>query len=517
MAVSDCTAVILALEEHSILHYSGKEVVVQAKMVKTSQLLGPFGPSDINESLRTLFTSNKQLFLMPVKGGNSLSLEDYSFEQLEGVLAFKPQCERTFIISDEARATYETLRSAYLASTNDDDKSSNLLSLKNLVRSEMFEQISNNNLKGFVFYPNSEEELVLLLENRKVFTADQQKVNAAAARLAKAAQRAALPSTASGVGVIGLTPAGKPRRRIEDDPDEESQDSQEDLHSDVSCPCEGTKTPSGSEHEDDDNVPTPVLNDDHQLIPPIQASLQTLVPFQPFGGQRSQPPVVIGASSPAIPKRKHSSKHKKKSKHSSRRSLAAPANAVPEDLNTKMPAKESASVKKSAKKALKKKKAKKTKQSKRLFKKGVRNQSSSEESDSSEESEEESSYDSSKSSSSEEVSCCIFVFYFPFSLFKHGVTFGGRTLENFKMVDRFQKTLDCHQWITVVEILYFPKQVNHCKSTCRGLLVRPGDLLASELVCPAGSLMLFLTSFLLKEYWLTNVLKVVAKKFFFGK
>ena len=56
--------------------------------------------------------------------------------------------------------------------------------------------------------------------------------------------------------------------------------------------------------------------------------------------------------------------------------------------------------------------------------------------------------------------------------------------------------------------------MNHCKSTCRGLLVRPGDLLASELVCPAGSLMLFLTSFLLKEYWLTNVLKVVAKKFF---
>ena len=97
------------------------------------------------------------------------------------------------------------------------------------------------------------------------------------------------------------------------------------------------------------------------------------------------------------------------------------------------------------------------------------------------------------------------------------MTFGGRTLENFKMVNRFQKTLDCHQWITVVEILYFPKQVNHCKSTCRGLLVRPGDLLASELVCPAGSLMLFLTSFLLKEYWLTNVLKVVAKIFFGNK
>ena len=165
------------------------------------------------------------------------------------------------------------------------------------------------------------------------------------------------------------------------------------MHSDssVSCPCEGTNTPSESEHEDNDNATTPFLNDDHQLILPSQASLQPPAPFQPFGGQRSQPPVIFGATSTVIPKRKHSSKHKKKSKHS--------AKAVPEDLNTKLPAIESLSVKKPAKKLLKKKKAKKTKQSKRLFKKGVRNQPSSDESDSgSEVSEEESSYDSSNSS-----------------------------------------------------------------------------------------------------------------------
>jgi len=415
MAQSDCTAVLLAMEEHSILHFSGKEVVVKAKMVKSSQLLGPFKPSDINETLQKLFPTNNQLFLMPVKGGNAISLQDYSFEQLEGILAFKPQCERTFIISDEARETYETLRTAFLASTTDSDKEHNLNLLKSLVRSETFEQIANNNLKGFVFYPNSEGDLVLLLENRKVFTADQQKVNAAAARLAKAAQRAALPSTASGVGVIGLTPAGKPRRRIEDAPDEESQrslDSQEDLHSDssVSCPCEGTKTPSESENED--NASTPILNQDQ---PQSQASQQpvgpALLPFQPFGGQRSQPPVIFGAASPSIPKRKHSSKNKKKSKSSAKRSSAA-SKAVPDDLNTKMPAVESVSIKKSAKKLSKKKKSKNPK-SKRLFKKGARNQSSSDQSDSSSEvSEEESSYDSSHSSSSEEVSCCICVLNF---------------------------------------------------------------------------------------------------------
>ena len=443
MAQSDCTAVLLAMEEHSILHFSGKEVVVKAKMVKSSQLLGPFKPSDINETLQTLFPTNNQLFLMPVKGGNAISLQDYSFEQLEGILAFKPQCERTFIISDEARETYEALRTAFLASTTDSDKEHNLDLLKSLVRSETLEQIANNNLKGFVFYPNSEGDLVLLLENRKVFTADQQKVNAAAARLAKAAQRAALPSTASGVGVIGLTPAGKPRRRIEDAPDEESQhslDSQEDLHSDssVSCPCEGTKTPSGSEQED--NATTPILNQEQPIVSQSQASQQpvgpALLPFQPFGGQRSQPPVIFGAASPSIPKRKHSSKNKKKSKSSAKRSSAVPK-AIPDDLNTKMPAVESVSIKKSAKKLSKKKKSKHPK-SKRLFKKGARNQSSSDKSDSSsEESEEESSYDSSHSSSSEEVSCCICIleFFIPFPL-KHGVIC-GRTLEKFKMVVRF--------------------------------------------------------------------------------
>ena len=463
MASSDCTAVLLALDEHSILHYSGKEVVTQARMAKSSQLLGPFKPSDINETLQTMFPNKNQLFLMPVKGGNALSLEDYTFEQLESILAFKPQCERTFIISDEARALYESLRTSFLASTSDADKKTHLDSLKSLVRSETFEQISNNNLKGFVFYVNSDGEQVLLLENRKVFTADQQKVNAAAARLAKAAQRAALPSTASGVGVIGLTPAGKPRRRIEDAPDDESQrslDSQEDLHSDssVSCPCEGTKTPSGSEHEDNGNAPTPILNNDHQPVT-SQVPLQPLAPFQPFGGQSSQPPIVFGAASPIIPKRKQSSKHKKKAKHSSKRSQSTSSKAVPEDLNTKMPPIEAESAKKPAKKLPKKKKTKKTKKSKRLFKKGARNQSSSDMSDSSsEESEEESSYDSSHSSSSEEVSCCTFVFCFllPFP-FKHGVIC-GRTLENFKMVIRFQKTLTCHQWITMVYFLTFSQR-----------------------------------------------------------
>jgi len=72
--------------------------------------------------------------------------------------------------------------------------------IKSMVRVELLEQIANNNLKGFVTYANSSGVQLLLLENRRIFSADQQKVNAAAARLAKTAQRALLPSTSSGVG-----------------------------------------------------------------------------------------------------------------------------------------------------------------------------------------------------------------------------------------------------------------------------------------------------------------------------
>ena len=408
MASSDCSAVILAMEEHAILHFSGGEVVAQAKMVKTSQLLGPFTDVEVNEALQGMFPNNDQLFLMPVKGGNALSLADYSFEQLEQILAFKAHNERSFIISEEKRTAFDNLKGLYLASTSDFDKQNNLDMIKSMVRVELLEQIANNNLKGFVTYANSSGVQLLLLENRRIFSADQQKVNAAAARLAKTAQRALLPSTSSGVGNMGLTPAGKPRRRIEEDPDESdrSLDSQEDLQSDssVSCPCEGTKTASESEHEDES--PTPIMDNSLQHLPPAQFSQGSVDDGQP-AFVRSNPPVAFGAPLPAISKRKHSATIKKKSKKTSKRSVSKPSRAVDEDLNQKMPA--PVSQKKSSRKSDKKKKAKKAKQSKRLFKKGARNQSSSGSDSGSESSNsaDESSIDSSQSSASEEVSYCI--------------------------------------------------------------------------------------------------------------
>ena len=451
MASQDCTAVILAMEDHPILHFSGKEVVAQAKMVKTSTLLGTFDPVDIHEALQAMFTNNDQLFLMPVKGGNALSLANYSFEELEQILAFKPQCERTHIISDERRQAYESLKASYLASTTAFEKENDLDCLKTLAKSEILEQISNNNLKGFVSYKDSSGKQLLLLENRKVFTADQQKVNAAAARLAKAAQRAALPPTSEGSVNLGLTPSGKPRRRIEDVPEESehSLDSQEDLQSDssVSYPCEGTKTSSESEHED--NSPTPVLDSAHQ---PVTQSQHSQVPQQlsqvpQLSTQapvvaRTKPPVIIGTDFPVIPKKKRvSSKRTKKAASSAKKSSKKSAAVVAEDLNTKMPALDAEDSSRSAKKLSKKKKSRKSKKpkhSKRLFKKGARNQSSSSESDfESEPSEDESSFDSSQSSSSEEVSCfCLFLFFTfdvcPLGLWVHGVICGQPFLKNLK-------------------------------------------------------------------------------------
>jgi len=85
-------------------------------------------------------------------------LANYSFEELEQILAFKPQCERTHIISDERRQAYESLKASYLASTTAFEKENDLDCLKTLAKSEILEQISNNNLKGFVSYK-------VLLEN----------------------------------------------------------------------------------------------------------------------------------------------------------------------------------------------------------------------------------------------------------------------------------------------------------------------------------------------------------------
>ena len=122
MASSDCSAVILAMEEHAILHFSGGEVVAQAKMVKTSQLLGPFTNVEVNEALQGMFPNTTQLVLMPAKGGNALSFADYSFDQLEQILAFKAHNERSFIISEEKKTAFDNLKGLYLASTSDFDK-----------------------------------------------------------------------------------------------------------------------------------------------------------------------------------------------------------------------------------------------------------------------------------------------------------------------------------------------------------------------------------------------------------
>ena len=57
----------------------------------------------------------------------------------------------------------------------------------------------------------------LLLDNRKIFTCDKSKVKTAANRSGNTLARALLASTAT--TSLGLTPSGKPRRRIEDTQD----------------------------------------------------------------------------------------------------------------------------------------------------------------------------------------------------------------------------------------------------------------------------------------------------------
>ena len=50
MASSDCSAVILAMEEHAILHFSGGEVVAQAK-IRNRRLCSRCSPIMLSENI----------------------------------------------------------------------------------------------------------------------------------------------------------------------------------------------------------------------------------------------------------------------------------------------------------------------------------------------------------------------------------------------------------------------------------------------------------------------------------
>ena len=213
MASNDCDATFAALPAAPILHYWGIEIVTPAKKFSVASFLQKHSKMDVLEFLQATFRDKRQIILIPSSNGDNSSLDSYSFETLEQIVHFKPQVESSSIIHDGNRQGYESVRGGYLAAS-EAEKPSFLVLIKDFVHHELFENISSNIHKGFASWTAADVGPLLLLNNRKVYSIDQNKCKATINREKRnrnTQARAKLPSVQR-----ELTPAGKPRRHISD-------------------------------------------------------------------------------------------------------------------------------------------------------------------------------------------------------------------------------------------------------------------------------------------------------------
>jgi len=268
MGSDDLAAAFSALEEVPILHYYGHEIVTLARRFNVQHFGQTFSKMDIEECLKQSFTSKKQLILWPFNDGNTgLSLEEMPFELLDSVVLFKPSVETSAIVGPHNRDEYEAMKNQYLTGTVD-ERPANLMHIKDFILPAVLENLAANIHKGFASYFSPDVNLqLLLLDNRKVYSTDKVKIKQVESKLKKqqrSSARANLPHISdtnaesdsilkSSAPMPQRTPAGKPRRRIED-----SSSSSESGYSssEILYPVEGKHT--SSESEPDGNE-TPVL------------------------------------------------------------------------------------------------------------------------------------------------------------------------------------------------------------------------------------------------------------------
>ena len=206
--------------------------------------------------------------MWPFNDGNTgLSLDEMPFELLDSVVFFKPSVETSAIVGPHNRDEYEAMKNQYLTGTVD-ERPANLLHIKDFILPAVLENLAANIHKGFASYFSPDVNLqLLLLDNRKVYSTDKVKIKQVESKLKKqqrSSARANLPHISdtnaesdsilkSSAPMPQRTPAGKPRRRIED-----SSSSSESGYSssEILYPVEGKHT--SSESEPDGNE-TPVL------------------------------------------------------------------------------------------------------------------------------------------------------------------------------------------------------------------------------------------------------------------
>ena len=177
MASNPVFAAFSATEEIPILHYYGVEVYTMAKRILISALLLKGNKVDVEEFLKDTFPRKQQIILSPYYGGSSFSLNDISFQELEDIAIFKPSNEPQAIIGQHNEDEYNTHRIAYVNAAPD-EKSTSLDLLRDFLHNAVLENLSASIHKEFASYhhPNENQRL-LLLGNRKVYTTDKNKIH----------------------------------------------------------------------------------------------------------------------------------------------------------------------------------------------------------------------------------------------------------------------------------------------------------------------------------------------------
>ena len=322
MASDECISSFAAAELTPILHYYGMEILTMAKRINIAAWGLKHSKMDIEEFLKDTFKSSEQVILAPYHGGITYSLHSMPFEHLDQLVNFKPTMEASSIVGNHNREAYEALKQQYLNSSSD-ERDSCLILLKEFVLNSLLENLAANIHKGFASYFNPvDKQLLLLLDNRKVYSTDKTKIRSLelkcqkeeAARK-KTEARAKLPSTAS-----KDTPANQEdlpaKRKTRQDVSyrEESGDSS----SSVEYPVEGTHTDEEEEGLlSDSGQTTPILIPTSQLA---DTSNQSAIPpaymTAPAASFMTSAPLNFKANIPKQ-KRRHSKKSSKKSAPSS--------------------------------------------------------------------------------------------------------------------------------------------------------------------------------------------------------
>ena len=313
MASDDCVAAFSAQAEAPLAPFYGSDLVVMGKRILMSQFSSNFNRHMIEEALQQLFPAHAQLVLMPSSDGSPLSLERMSYDQILEAVDFTVRNETYGIISLDKRVELENLKAQYDSATNPQEKDGCLDLIRDLIHASVLSLLSNCNLKGFGSYLDNQSGFqMLLLDNRKTYTADQGKVKAIAARVKRTKDRANLKSTK----LPAKSPSGRIRKQISDSDSDFSQASSTTL--DVSC--HGKHTSSDSDY--DEQIPTkaghPFPLDDPAQLPASQPNQQTAIAAatallsSQLSLNNAGPPSLIPSAAVPIPKRKRLSKKDRK-------------------------------------------------------------------------------------------------------------------------------------------------------------------------------------------------------------